>query len=201
MTQALPQSDKTPKTKRGKERRAQILAAAEEVIGTLGYASASIVEITRAARTAPGTFYVYFDGKEQVFRELVEEMGNITRSVVAEAVADAPDRLSAERAGLSAFLRFSVERPTLYRIVEEARFVDIEAYRAYFTRFGEGYQAHLDAALASGEISEGDSEVRAWVLMGIAKSLGERMVLWEDAPDHDRVVDAAFALIENGLKP
>lgn len=201
MTQPAPQADKTPKTQRGMARRAQILAAAEQVIGTMGYAGASIVEITRAARTAPGTFYVYFDGKEQVFRELVEEMGNLTRATMAKAVADAPDRLSAERAGLDAFLRFSVERPTLYRIVEEARFVDIDAYRAYFRGFGEAYKQHLDAAQEAGLITPGDNEVRAWALMGIAKTLGERMVLWPDRPDHDRVVQHAFDLIRHGLTP
>lgn len=191
----------TPKTKRGLARREQILRAAEMVIGEQGFSAASIADITRRAETALGTFYIYFSGKEEVFRELVLEMGRLTRAMVAEAVQGATTRLEAERAGLEAFLRFVSARPSLYRIVEEARFVDPEAYKMYFTSFARAYAAQLAEAQAAGELSPGDAEVRAWALMGVAKTLGERFVLWEDAPEIDRVVDEAVALITNGLKP
>jgi AcrR family transcriptional regulator len=192
---------KQPKTKRGQERRAAILLAAEQVIGTVGYAAASIVDITRTAGTAPGTFYLYFDSKEQIFGELVHEMGHLTRSAVARAVEDAPNQLIAEKRGLAAFLRYSQERPTLYRIVEEARFVDLEAYRAYYREFGNAYRDNLEAAGERGDSRPGDSEVRAWALRGMAKTLGEQLVLWDEAPDPERMVEHAFDLIENGLKP
>ncbi len=190
-----------PKTKRGQARRDKILAAAETVIGQQGFSAASIADITRAAETAPGTFYIYFSSKEEIFRELVLEMGRITRAMVANAIADAPDRLSSERAGLEAFLRFVASRPALYRIVEEARFVDPEAYRRYFSSFGEAYAAGLQEAEAKGEISAGDAEVRAWALMGMSKALGDRYVLWEDTPDIDYVVEEAHRLICKGLEP
>lgn len=190
-----------PKTKRGLARREAILRAAEEVFGSQGYAAASIAEITRGADTALGTFYIYFSGKEEVFRELVMEMGKLTRSGITEAVQAAPNRLVAERAGLEAFLRFVSERPSLYRIVEEARFVDPVAYRQYFAGFARAYEAQLIAAQEAGEVSAGDPEVRAWALMGIAKTLGERFVIWDEAPDIDRVVNEAFAMIRDGIAP
>lgn len=190
-----------PKTKRGQARRAQILKAAEDVIGAQGFSSASIADITRAANTALGTFYIYFSSKEEVFRELVLDMGQVTRSMIGRAVAQAPDRLAAERAGLEAFLRFVADRPSLYRIVEEARFVDPEAYQTYFSGFADAYIAQLSAAQKDGSISKGDAEIRAWALMGIAKSLGDRFVIGQEAPDVDRVVDEAFRLIRDGLAP
>jgi len=171
------------------------------VFGSQGYATASIAEITRRADTALGTFYIYFPGKEEVFRELVMEMGKLTRSGITEAVQAAPNRLVAERAGLEAFLRFVSERPSLYRIVEEARFVDPVAYRQYFSGFARAYEAQLTAAQDAGEVSPGDAEVRAWALMGIAKTLGERFVIWDEAPDIDRVVTEAFAMIRDGIAP
>jgi AcrR family transcriptional regulator len=190
-----------PRTKRGKARRAEILAAAEQVMGAEGFSAASIAEITRRAETALGTFYIYFSSKEEVFHELVLEMGHVTRTMVAGAIADAPDRLQAERAGLEAFLRFVAARPTLYRIVEEARFVDPPAYRAYFAGFGDAYATGLREAEARGEIAPGDAEVRAWALMGMAKALGDRFVLWEDKPDIERVVAEAHRMICHGLAP
>ncbi len=190
-----------PKTKRGIERRAKILAAAEQVIGEKGFAAASIADITRAADTALGTFYIYFSGKDEVFRELVQDMGHATRSYAADQVAGAANRLDAERAGLKAYLIVVRDRPMQYRIVEEARFVDPDAYREYYTEFGKAYAEQLDQAVSKGEISAGDAEIRAWALMGIAKTLGERFVLWEEKADIDRVVAEAHAFICNGLAP
>ncbi len=191
-----------PKTKRGVERRMQILRAAEGVIAEQGFSAASIADITRRAGTALGTFYIYFDSKEQVFRELVLEMGQLTRAMVGEQIGKAKGRLEAERVGLRAFLEFVQKNPALYRIVEEARFVDPEAYQSYFSGFAKAYENQLVAAAEEGEISPGDAEVRAWALMGIAKALGERFVLWEDGKaDLEAVTNEAFAMIANGLKP
>jgi len=190
-----------PKTKRGKTRREQILRAAERVIGERGFADASIADITREAGTALGTFYIYFSSKEEIFRELVAEMGHMTRAVLAEATMPADSRLEAEYMGLKAFLRFVAEHPALYRIVEEARFVDPAAYKDYFTSFAEAYRRQLTRAAQSDTIRPGNAEVRAWALMGMAKTLGERYVLWGESDDLDRIADDAFDLIRHGLEP
>lgn len=190
-----------PKTKRGSARRQELLRSAEKVIGTKGFAAASIAEITRESNTALGTFYIYFASKNEVFHELVLEMGALTRRVMSDAVASAPNRLEAERTGLRAFLEFVAQRPALYRIVEEARFIDPDAYRDYFNQFAAAYQEQLERAVEAGEIRAGDAEVRAWALMGIAKNLGDRFVLGEEQPDLERVTNAAFAMIRDGLAP
>lgn len=188
-----------PRTRRGRETREAILRAAETVIGEQGYAAASISDITRAAGIAQGTFYIYFDGKEDVFRELVTEMGRLTRKTLSDAVAGAPDRLSAERLGLRAFLEIAATRPTLYNIVEEARFVDPDSYNAYFTSFARGYARNLAAAAREGEIRAGNAEIRAWALMGMAVTLGERYGL--TGGDRDEVVAEVFDMLEKGLRP
>jgi AcrR family transcriptional regulator len=90
-------SDKIPKTRRGRETREKLLHAAEAEFGERGYADASIASITQRAGVALGTFYVYFESKEEIFRALVTHMGELTRQWIVERVADAPDRLTAER--------------------------------------------------------------------------------------------------------
>ena len=190
-----------PRTKRGKFTREAILRAAEEVFGARGFAAAGIADITRAAGIAQGTFYIYFDSKEDAFRELVAEMGRLTRKRLSDSVAGAPDRLSAERMGLRAFLGLAVERPTLYNIVEEARFVDPASYNAYFATFARAYAKNLAAAADEGEIRPGNAEIRAWALMGMAVTLGERFGLMDPDADRDSVVAEVFDMLENGLRP
>lgn len=192
---------KQPKTKRGQQTREQILTAAEHVFGSQGFVAASIADITREAGVAQGTFYIYFPSKEAVFRELVLDMGVKTRQALSSVIAQAPDRLSAEHVGLRAFLEFVKEHPDLYRIVEEAQFVDPQSYRTYFYTFAEAYQKRLEQAVARGDIQCADPEVVAWALMGLAKGLGERFALWGDKRSLDAVAETAFAMIAGGLKP
>lgn len=52
------------------ERRAAIMAAAEQVIVQKGFAEASIDGIAREAGLAAGTVYLYFPNKEALFQEL-----------------------------------------------------------------------------------------------------------------------------------
>ena len=189
-----------PKTQRGEITRRAILDAAERVIGASGYAEASISQITRDAGVAQGTFYIYFNSKDGVFRELVMELGRRVRRVVAEATAGAKNRIEAERLGLKAFIGFVAKHPDIYRIVQEALFVDPSVYQAYFQEFAESYRRGLIAAAEAGEIRDGDADVRAWALMGIAKSLGERYAAWDDSRSIDDVVDAAHDLIVRGLR-
>ncbi len=190
----------TPKTARGEATRRAILSAAEQVIGARGFNDASITDITREAGVAQGTFYIYFKSKDEVFAELVVEMGRLLRQALNEATAGAVDRLSAEKEGLRGFLAFVTAHPNLYRIIQEALFVNPDAYRGYFQSFADGYREALAEAEKAGEIRPGDPDVRAWMLMGIAKTLGERAIVWGDETPIDEVVDAAHDMIVNGLK-
>ncbi|MEJ8574852.1 TetR/AcrR family transcriptional regulator [Microbaculum marinum] len=189
-----------PKTPRGEATRRAILKAAETVIGTQGFNDASIIDITREAGVAQGTFYIYFKSKDEVFSELVREMGRLLRQALNAATAGARDRLTAEKEGLRGFLSFVSAHPNLYRIIQEALFVDPGAYRAYFQTFADGYRQALAEAQDAGEIRPGDPDVRAWALMGIAKTLGERAVVWGDETPIDAVVEAAHDMIVNGLR-
>ncbi|QFT30239.1 TetR/AcrR family transcriptional regulator [Roseibium porphyridii] len=190
-----------PKTARGEATRRAILAAAERVIGSKGYNDASIGHITSEAGVAQGTFYIYFSTKEQVFSELVLEMGRLVRHEIAEATQGFENRLDAERAGLQAFLEFVQAHPDLYRIVQEALFVDPDAYQEYYETFAAGYKTGLIAAEAAGQISKGDADTRAWALMGIAKSLGEQLVVFKSDKPIPDIVEAAYSLIERGIRP
>lgn len=167
-----------PSTERGRRTRAGILAAAEIVFAEIGYTDASIVKITEQAGVAQGTFYLYFEGKKDVFDELVEDLNRRVRHAMTEASMGAASRMEAERRGFAAFFTFTAEHPALYRIIRQAEFVSPGALRLHYTRIVEGYIAGLTAARDAGEIGELDPAVAAWVLMGIGEMVGMRWVLW-----------------------
>lgn len=186
-----------PKTPRGERSRAKILRAAQWEIGRKGFHTASVSSITRRAGVSQGSFYLYFESKESVFRDLVLEMGRRLRAHLTEATRDLRNRREAERAGLRAFLEYVRKNPDFFRIVEEAQFVDPKVYRQYFTDFADAYKAQLEAG--GGGQMRGDVEIRAWILMGISKTLGQRYGLWDTETSLDDVVAVAMEFIDGGL--
>jgi len=94
-TQSLPM----PRTSRGLRTRQRLLDAAEQVFGRDRFHGASIVDITREAGVAQGTFYLYFPSKEALFVELVRTMGHDMRRRLHEAAAGVADRAQAEVTG------------------------------------------------------------------------------------------------------
>lgn len=195
-----PAVDKSPRTERGRKTLRRVLEAAAAEFGERGYHEAAITGITQRAGVALGTFYTYFNTKEEVFRALVRDMSHATRAYVAEAVRGAPDRLAAERIGLEAFIAFTRRHPELYRIIEEAQFVAEDVYREHYLTFVEGYSRNLAAARDRGEISDGPDEPRAWALIGMSVFLGMRYGIWREDLTPAQVADAAIALVSEGLK-
>lgn len=195
-------SAKSPRTARGEQTRRKILDAARSEFGSRGFADTGITEITRAAKVALGTFYTYFDSKEEVFRALVQDMSEQVRLAVAPVLAEGRGTLEAEERALAAFLTFVGKHQQVYRIIDEAEFVDPAGFRAHYEntaariaeRLAEGASAGVMRA-PSGDL---DAEVRAWAVMGINVFLGLRFGVW-GKEDPAEVAAAANRLLRGGL--
>jgi AcrR family transcriptional regulator len=61
-----------PRSARGLRTRARLVEAARTVFERDGFLDARITDITKEAGVASGTFYTYFDSKEEIFRAVVE---------------------------------------------------------------------------------------------------------------------------------
>jgi AcrR family transcriptional regulator len=59
-----------PRSRKGASTRARLVAAAKVVFERDGFLDARIVDIAATANLVPGSFYHYFDSKEQIFREV-----------------------------------------------------------------------------------------------------------------------------------
>ncbi len=61
-----------PVTARGVRTRASLVAAARTVFERAGYLDARLTDITKEANCSTGTFYTYFDNKEQIFAAVLD---------------------------------------------------------------------------------------------------------------------------------
>ena len=195
---ALPDA-KQPRTDRGRKTRRAILDAARSEFGERGFHDASISSITRRAGVALGSFYTYFDSKDALFRALVRDMSDQVRDHVAPVLQSAPDQVAAEQAGLKAFIEFVRGQKEIYRIIDEAEFVDPDSFRAHYSTTAERIAQRLEAAAARGEVRGEHSDVHAWAIMGINVFLGLRFGVWGEELSADAVAKAAAGLLRDGL--
>jgi AcrR family transcriptional regulator len=198
----LTGSAKSPRTARGELTRRRILDAARTEFGSRGFADTGITEITRTAKVALGTFYTYFHSKEEVFRALVQDMSEQVRLAVAPVLVEGRGTLEAEERALTAFLEFVRRHQQVYRIIDEAEFVDPAGFRAHYETTAARIAERLGEGSASGAMrGTGDpleAEVRAWALMGMNVFLGLRFGVWgKEAAG--KVAAAANRLLREGL--
>jgi AcrR family transcriptional regulator len=67
---APEQQPATPRSRKGAATRARLLEAAKPVFEEAGFLEARITDISERAGVSHGSFYHYFDSKEQIFREV-----------------------------------------------------------------------------------------------------------------------------------
>ncbi len=196
---ATEANDKVPRTERGRRTLRAILDAAAAEFGTRGFHETSIVAITSRAGVALGSFYTYFSSKDELFRALVRDMSAQVGAVGAAASADAQTVLDGERAVLASFIGFARAHHELYRIIDEAEFVDAPSYRAHYEGAAKRIGQRLERGAAAGELRDGIGEVEAWAIMGMNVFLGLRYGVLAADRDPAAIAVAVHHLLSRGL--
>lgn len=126
--------------------RRRLLHAATEIIGEYGYADATITRIVERAGLAQGTFYLYFESRQDLFDQLLPEVGDEALAYIREAVSDATDFVTMEKRGVTAFFEYVARNPAYFRVFTEA---EVAAPTAYARYTADRTGRYLDAILAA----------------------------------------------------
>ena len=159
-----PRADRTA-------RRAELASAAAAVFAERGVANTAISDIVKAAGVAQGTFYLYFDSKDDVVLAVVDQIA--TEMVAAiEAAVSAP--------GASAVEKFARLHDVLMAFDEEASAVQLADFlhrpenRPLHDRMAEQFTPAL-IPLVEGIVAQGvgegsfdvpDVRAAAWFVLG-----------------------------------
>lgn len=188
-----------PKTNSGKERFELLVNTAEDLFTKSNFFDVSVSDICRAAHTAVGTFYIYFETKTDIYRYLVYWYRRQIKLNLYENIAKCTTRRQKEREGIKSFIKFSVEHPMLYNIIWGSLSVDKQLFEDYYVSFAKNYAR----ALASDheEINAEDVSTLAYSLMGISSFLGLKAIFEEmTEPQIDEMVDNALSsMLRNGI--
>ena len=191
---------KAPRTERGRRTLRKLLDAAAAEFGEKGFYEASISSITQRAGMALGSFYTYFDSKEALFSALVSDMSENVMRAARGAIVPDMSSLEIEQAALGAFLRFAADHREIYRIIDEAEFVDPVSYRKHYETTAQRIAGRLAQGCESGELRDGLGELHAWALMGMNVFIGLRYVVWGDGKiDPETIAREVNSLIAHGI--
>lgn len=155
-------------TVQGQERKEQLLDCAAVLFADRGYAETRVVDIVRAAGVAKGLFYWYFENKEALFRELVEQNRHRLRQAQADAIDPTAEALLQIRQGADASLRFMSTYAHFFALLEVEN-----ADRTFTEERRKGTELHtrdvarlIRAGIADGTIREEDPELLAHSVVG-----------------------------------
>jgi len=199
------------RTARAKQQRAhrrqQILDAALRVFSAKGYHQTRIADIIEDAGIARGTFYLYFDSKEAIFHELLEDV--LTR--IDESVAGVdlePGALPVREQLLNTVRRlfsvFRADRALAKLILREAVGLDAEV-DAMLDGFYGRLHRWLDESLANGQriglIRAVDTDLTAWLILGSVKQFAALVLSSRDEEiDLDKLSEVILDFNLQGIR-
>ena len=191
---------------RAEARREEILDAAQRIFAERGYHETGIADIAAELGIGHGTFYRYFDNKQDIAAQVLE------RAImeIAAALSDEDPAASntvdeyREQTRRIMFNMFELldSRPEAFNLLHvQSLAIDVEALHTSF----EAYSGYTEAFLANG-IEKGflrqdmDVEITAQALTGLIFE-GTRRAIAEDAPRETwtRWIEAGVALMFDGV--
>lgn len=204
---SLPRDERRKRLSRAdksRHTREALLAAAAGVVGEYGYSNALISMITARANVGQGTFYNYFESRQDLFDQLLPVIGQELLEFIRKSSMSAKDEIEREELSFRAFFSFLQMRPEFYRILYEAEVFAPLAYRQHMETVAAGYVRVLKRARARGELAfsdENELEVVAQSLMGGRHYLCRRYARrdGETVPVPEWVVNTHMKLVRHGL--
>lgn len=188
-----------PKTRIGATKIHALVDAAEALFTQSGFYDVSVSDICREAKTAVGTFYIYFNSKADIYRYLVESYKQEIRQNLAQSIAGCATRREMEREGIKCFIRYAVENPSVYNIIWGSLSVDKQMFEDYYVSFADSYARALSRSQE--ELKVADVLSTAYMLMGITNFLGLRAIFehLDDGQIEKMVDEAIFPILEHGM--
>lgn len=182
-------------TRRGEERKRQLMAFAAERFAANGYHPTSVAEIVEGLGVGKGVFYWYFDSKEALFLAILADAQHDLRRRQGEAIRSADDPISRIERGLRASMQWSAEHPDVYRLFQIAA-----SEEGFANALRRGEQLTVDEAAAqireamdAGLVPDADAVLTAQAMIGVSHRLLAHGLLDADG------IDAAVQFCLHGV--
>jgi AcrR family transcriptional regulator len=183
---ALPKNltrKKTPRIPRAvklEQTRKALMDAATEIVGEEGYQACSVAKIAIKAKVAQGTFYTYFSSRQELFDQLLPEIGGELRSFIRGRTRGFRTMIEFEERSFDALFEFLYKVPGYHRIFSEAETLAQIGFDKHLRMGRADYVRALKRALDNGELpgyGEDELDVLAVILISLRSFIGPRFLV------------------------
>jgi AcrR family transcriptional regulator len=155
------------------ENRRAIIDAGRRVFATLGVGAATVKDIIRESGLAQGSFYNYFDSKDDVFEVVLDEIVRPVQSELSVVRGQARDAREFVSFAYRACIQLSARDPASAEIVRRNQGAFREVF--YLGRVSEDVRsdlmADLESGIRSGMFAPHDTAVMAEVMVSLGVDL------------------------------
>jgi AcrR family transcriptional regulator len=183
------------------ENRKKLLEAARKVFAEKGYGEATARDIVRETDLASGTFYNYFDDKQDAFMALLDEMSEKGRALVRAQRQDTKASLEQRVSNAyRAYFVWAVEENDLFDVFRRnagviALMPDREPFELGISELIEDITAWAEA----GDLPAADYEYLAIGAVGMGFQIATHLVE-KDPPDIDGATRFCTRMFMGGVK-
>jgi AcrR family transcriptional regulator len=180
---------RTTNAEQSEATRRALLVAARGLFAERGYAAVATEEIVRAAGVTRGALYHHFDGKEELFAAVYEQVEADLVAELGGMATEASDPLEALHRGAAAFLE-ACRRPEVQRItlIDAPSVLGWERWREIGMKYGFGLiQGVLKAGMDQGVIERQPIQPLAHLLLGAMDEAAMLVARSDDAKLREQV--------------
>ena len=193
-------------TKSPDVRRQELMDAAVRVFSEKGISRTTVSDITDSAGVAKGTFYLYFDSKEQLLGALKERLVDdiLEQATTQYARVGSEDWWSLSDSVIESFVDFMLERRDMVHVLmqEGGHSTDIDdVFRECEAKVDAMFASGIQAGIEAGAFRTSDPEMIGKFFHHAIDGALIHAVLYGETIDRDRFVNAAKELVRKTLAP
>lgn len=186
-----------PVQRRALLKRHALIQAAETLFTTTGYEATTAKRIASQAEVAIGTFYQYFDNKEQILREIAQKMRDQVYHSIPEQITVPDDKhevttLNVIRDVLDTIYDYHENNPELHQVLEQRRHLD-PALNEILLNCEEKLEGKIRIFIRSFNIRQPD--VVAYNVYAMVEGLVHRHVFGPRHTDKTQTLDLAAEML------
>jgi AcrR family transcriptional regulator len=185
------------------EARHRLLEAGRELVFEVGVPDLRVEEVAARAGLAVGTFYLYFEGKTDLFVQLVMEHTELLRSRLREAYESGGSFGGRTVRALDAYLAFLEEHRLGFLYFRDASGIETTEGRLgtwAFRQHADDLVPILEEGMALGEMRRMDPQLAAQAVLGVMQHMAGWWLEQDPRPPREEMTGFLARLVADGLR-
>ncbi len=181
-------------------RKEEIIRAAAELFSQKSYHDVTMDDIAEKVGVAKGTIYLYFDSKENLYLEIMEETYEEIESILEKETAKSDPAPVKLKKVLGLIFKFYLQNLDVLRILsrDETHLIreHYEFTEHWRLRRIKLYEKILEKGVNEGSFRPSNTELTALIIFGLVRSV---MFYYKTEKNAESIAEEVFSMISEGI--